>query len=103
MPAAARIGDWHECPMETPVGPTPVPHIGGPILPPGATNVWIGGMPAARVGDRALCTGMPPLLDVVARGSSTVWVNDRPAARIGDATEHGGEIMMGCFTVLIGG
>jgi uncharacterized Zn-binding protein involved in type VI secretion len=95
--------DFHECPMLTPVGPVEVPHFGGPVLPPAAINVLIGGLPAARVGDRALCMGMPALPDTVVRGSSTVWVKGMPAARVGDTTAHGGTIMMGCPTVLIGG
>lgn len=103
MPPAARIGDWHECPMLTPEGPVEVPHVGGEILPPGAIDVLIGGRPAARVGDRAECVGMPLLFDVVVRGSSRVLVKGLPAARMGDATAHGGEIVTGCVTVLIGG
>lgn len=47
---AARVGDMHTCPMVTPRTP-PVPHVGGPILPPGCPTVLIGGMPAARMGD----------------------------------------------------
>jgi uncharacterized Zn-binding protein involved in type VI secretion len=103
MPPAARIGDWHECPMLTPAGPVEVPHVGGPVLPPGAVTVLIGGRPAARLSDRAECVGMPPLLDVVVGGSATVLVGGLPAARMGDGTAHGGKIVMGCFTVLIGG
>ena len=48
MPPAARVGDMHTCPMSD----GPKPHVGGPILPPGAPTVLIGGMPAARVGER---------------------------------------------------
>ncbi len=48
MPAA-RAGDMHMCPMMTP-GVPPIPHVGGPILPPGCPTVLISGMPAARVG-----------------------------------------------------
>ena len=55
MPLAARITDMHTCPMVTGV----VPHVGGPILPPGSPTVLIGGLPAARVGDMAVCTGPP--------------------------------------------
>ncbi len=95
MPAA-RIGDMHVCPM---VIPGPVPHVGGPILPPGALTVLIAGMPAARVGDLAICVGPP---DVIAAGSATVFIGGMPAARLGDSTAHGGSIVVGAPTVLIG-
>ena len=92
---AARVGDMHVCPMVTGV----VPHVGGPILPPGCPLVLIGGLPAARVGDMATCAGPP---DVIAMGSFTVLIGGQPAARIGDLTAHGGTIVMGLPTVLIG-
>jgi uncharacterized Zn-binding protein involved in type VI secretion len=76
-----------------------VPHVGGPILPPGAVTVLIGGLPAARVGDMATCVGPP---DVIALGSFTVLTMNQPQARIGDTTGHGGKIVLGCFTVLVG-
>ena len=57
MPAA-RVGDMHVCPMVNPA-PVPPPHVGGPIMPPGAVTVLIGGMPAACVGDMATCAGPP--------------------------------------------
>ena len=95
---AARVGDMHVCPMVTP-GVPPIPHVGGPILPPGAVTVLIGGMPAARVGDMATCVGPP---DVIALGSFTVMIGNQPAARLGDMTAHGGAIVMGCPTVMIG-
>lgn len=98
MPAA-RVTDMHVCPMVTP-GLPPIPHVGGPIIPPCAVNVLTGGLPQARVTDMATCVGPP---DMIVKGSMTVLVNDLPAARIGDMTEHGGTIVMGCFTVLIGG
>jgi uncharacterized Zn-binding protein involved in type VI secretion len=94
MPAA-RVGDMHVCPMVTGL----VPHVGGPILPPGAVTVLIGGMPAARVGDMCTCVGPP---DVVALGSFTVLIGGKPAARMGDMTAHGGSIVLGLPTVLIG-
>lgn len=94
MPAA-RISDMHVCPMVTGV----VPHVGGPILPPGCPTVLIGGLPAARVTDMAVCVGPP---DVIAMGSTTVLIGGMPAARMGDSTAHGGTIVLGCFTVLIG-
>lgn len=94
MPAA-RVLDMHVCPMLTVL----VPHVGGPILPPAAITVLIGGMPAARLGDMAVCVGPP---DVIALGSFTVLTMKQPQARIGDMTAHGGAIVLGCFTVLVG-
>ncbi len=98
MPAA-RIGDLHVCPMQTP-GVPPVPHVGGPVMGPGASTVLIGGIPAALMGDSATCTGPP---DTIIKGSSTVLICGKPAARVGDTTVHGGSIQVGCMTVLIGG
>ena len=95
MPPAARIGDMHTCPL---VNPGPVPHVGGPITT-GAPTVLIGGPPAARVGDMAVCTGPP---DTIIRGSPTVIICGQMAARLGDNTAHGGVIVAGCPTVLIG-
>lgn len=95
---AARVGDFHMCPMVTP-GTPPIPHVGGPILPPGKVNVMIGGMPAATATDKCLCTGPP---DIIAKGSMGVMIGGLPAARMGDMTAHGGSIMVGCFTVMIG-
>jgi uncharacterized Zn-binding protein involved in type VI secretion len=92
---AARITDMHVCPMVTGV----VPHVGGPILPPGGPTVLIGGLPAARVGDMCVCVGPP---DVIALGSFTVLILGQPAARISDMTAHGGAIVGCCPTVLIG-
>ena len=94
MPAA-RIGDMHVCPMVTGV----VPHVGGPILPPCAVTVLTGGIPQARVGDMLTCVGPP---DVIALGSFTVIVSGQPAARLTDITAHGGVIVLGLPTVLIG-
>jgi len=91
---AARITDMHVCPMVTVL----VPHVGGPILPPGGIPVLIGGLPAARMGDMAVCVGPP---DVIILGSFTVLIRGQPAARLGDMTAHGGAIIMGFPTVLI--
>ena len=98
MPPAARVGDMHTCPMATP-GTPPVPHVGGPILPPGCPTVLIGNMPAARAGDMATCVGPP---DSIALGSTTVLIGNMLAARMGDMTSHGGSITIGFPTVLIG-
>lgn len=85
--------------MQTPAVP-PIPHVGGPIIGPGCPTVLIGKLPAARVGDSAVCVGPP---DSIVQGSATVLIGGMPAARMGDATAHGGSIVLGCFTVLIGG
>lgn len=98
MPPAARLGDMHKCPMMTP-GTPPIPHEGGPILPPCSPTVLIGMMPAATVGDMATCVGPP---DTIAMGCPTVIIGGRMAARLGDPTVHGGVITVGCPTVLIG-
>ena len=98
MPPAARLGDMHVCPLVTP-GVPPIPHVGGPILPPCMPTVLIGGMPAARATDMALCVGPP---DMIAMGSPTVLIGNLMAARIGDPTVHGGAIVVGLPTVMIG-
>ena len=95
MPPAARIGDMHVCPMVTGL----VPHVGGPVAK-GDPTVMIGFMPAARVSDMCVCVGPP---DMIAKGSMTVKIGFMPAARMGDMTVHGGSIVMGFPTVLIGG
>ncbi|MGV7185575.1 PAAR domain-containing protein [Xanthomonas axonopodis] len=95
MQPAARLTDLHVCPMVTGV----VPHVGGPIVSPGAPTVLIGGLPAARLGDMAVCVGPP---DSIVAGAPTVLIAGQPAARLGDSTAHGGMITLGCFTVLIG-
>ena len=95
---AARLTDMHACPMVTP-GVPPIPHVGGPVTGPGAPTVLIGKMPAAKVGDLCVCTGPP---DAIVMGSVTVLVGNVPAARMGDPTSHGGSIVLGLPTVLIG-
>jgi len=94
MPAA-RVTDMHVCPMVTGV----VPHVGGPILPPCCPTVLTGSLPQARVTDLATCVGPP---DMIALGSFTVLVGSLPAARMGDMTAHGGTVVLGLPTVLIG-
>ena len=98
MPPAARITDMHTCPMQTPTPLGPVPHVGGPIIM-GSFNVLTCFQPQARVTDQCICAGPP---DVIVRGSPTVHVNFLMAARIGDNTVHGGVIVTGCPTVMIG-
>ncbi|MBR9919213.1 MAG: type VI secretion protein [Bacteroidetes bacterium] len=99
MPPAARLTDMHTCPMVTP-GLPPIPHVGGPVVGPGVPNVLIGGLPAAVVGDMCTCVGPP---DSIVKGSATVMISGRPAARMGDTTAHGGSIVLGIPTVMIGG
>lgn len=99
MPPAARLTDMHTCPMQTP-GLPPIPHVGGPVIGPGAPTVLIGKLPAARVTDNCVCVGPP---DTIVKGSATVMICGLPAARIGDTTAHGGQIVLGEFTVMIGG
>jgi uncharacterized Zn-binding protein involved in type VI secretion len=94
MPPAARVGDMHTCPLVTGV----VPHVGGPILPPGAPTVLIGGMPAATLGSMCTCVGPP---DSIIKGSVKVMIGGKPAARMGDSTAHGGVITVGYPTVMI--
>ena len=96
MPPAARITDMHVCPMFTGV----VPHVGGPIIGPGVPTVLISGMPAAVVGDMVTCVGPP---DTIVMGSGTVLIGGIPAVRMGDSTAHGGTIVAGAPTVMIGG
>jgi uncharacterized Zn-binding protein involved in type VI secretion len=93
MPAA-RVTDMHVCPMITGV----VPHVGGPIVL-GEFTVLIGKMPAARMGDMAVCVGPP---DTVILGSATVFTGKMMQARLLDNCAHGGMIILGCFTVFVG-
>lgn len=96
MPPAARITDMHACPMFT----GPVPHVGGPISGPCVPTVLIGSLPAAVLGDMCVCVGPP---DSIVKGSATVMIGGKPAARMGDTTAHGGNIVLGMPTVIIGG
>lgn len=91
---AATIGHFHVCPKSN----GPVPHVGGPIVA-GSGNVLIGGLPAACVGDLMVCVGPP---DKISSGSGSVKINGKAAARMGDNSEHGGKIVIGNPTVLIG-
>jgi uncharacterized Zn-binding protein involved in type VI secretion len=78
----------------------PPPHVGGLILPPCCPTVLICSLPAARATDKAVCVGPT---DVIAKGSGTVLIGKLPAARLGDLSAHGGVIVAGAPTVLIGG
>ena len=95
MPPAARVTDKHICPLSN----GPAPHVGGPLLGPGVPTVLIGGLPAAVMGDSALCSGPP---DSLVAGSGSVLIAGKPAARLGDNTAHGGSIVSGDMSVLIG-
>ena len=87
----------HVCPMVTVL----VPHVGGPILPPGSPTTMIEYLPAARVTDMLTCVGPP---DMIAMGSTSVLIDFLPAARMGDETAHGGVIMPPCaINVIVGG
>ena len=99
MPPAARLTDFHICSMVTP-GLVPVPHVGGPITGPGVPTVLIGKLPAAVLGDAAVCVGPP---DTMIKGSTSVMIGKKPALRVGDTSAHGGMVMIGCPTVMIGG
>lgn len=92
---ASRITDMHVCPMVTGI----VPHVGGPILPPGCPTVLIGGLPAARVGDMCTCVGPP---DVIVTGAFTVLIGGQPAAHITSMTAHGGTVILGYPMVMVG-
>lgn len=92
---AARILDLHVCPLLT----AGIAHVGGPVLPPGEPTVLIGKIPAARLGDQLACIGPP---DTIVGASATVMIGKAYAARLGDPTAHGGAVVAGCPTVLIG-
>lgn len=98
LPAARIALDMQICPQVTP--PVPVPHVGGPIIGPGSINVIIGGSPASVMGDMAMCVGIP--CNII-KGSMSVLLGNKPAVRIGDPTNHGGAVVTGFPTVLIGG
>ena len=95
MPPAARLTDMHTCPMVTGV----VPHVGGPVIKC-STSTTICFLMAARMGDMLTCVGPP---DTIVKGSTSVMIDYMPAARMGDMTSHGGSIILGAPTVLIGG
>ncbi|MCA8909291.1 MAG: PAAR domain-containing protein [Rhodospirillaceae bacterium] len=97
MQPAACVGFMHVCPMVTPAVP-PIPHVGGPILPPGGIPILVGGMPLARMGDMCTCVGPP---DVIAMGNFKALIRGQPAARMGDMTMHGGSIVMGNPKVML--
>ncbi|MEW6730073.1 MAG: PAAR domain-containing protein [Acidobacteriota bacterium] len=91
MQLAARLSDPHVC----------LSHGGGPIGPPCCPTVLIEYLPAARVTDLAFCCAPIPN-DMIIKGSFTVLTGFLPQARLGDPTAHGGSIVKGCFTVIVG-
>lgn len=93
---AARITDMHVCPLFT----GPVPHVGGPVASPSAPTVLVGGIPQAGIGSMCVCVGPP---DAIVKGSATVLAGGIPASRMLDNCAHGGMVVLGCFTVMIGG
>ncbi|AXI24339.1 PAAR motif [Cardinium endosymbiont of Sogatella furcifera] len=101
---AAVLSNKHMCPMVTP-GTPPAPHVNGGIIIIilGCPNVFINNLPAARVGDKLICSGPPPHQDTIVKGSSNVLIDKKPAARLGDTTSMGGMIVQGCATVIISG
>lgn len=100
MPFTARVSDNVICPMVT-LGVPPIPNVGGPIMPPGAATVLIGGLSAANLGGMTTCVGPP---GSIAKRSSSVQICGKRAARVSDTAGHGGIISPpDCPTVLIGG
>ncbi|MGH1436610.1 MAG: PAAR domain-containing protein [Lewinella sp.] len=95
MPPAATLLSMHVCPMVDGI----IPHVGGPVVGPGAPTVLIDGLPAARVTDQCVCVGPP---DIIVMGSATVLIEGLPAAFMGSETAHGGTIVMGVPNVMIG-
>lgn len=91
---AATLTCYHTCPDKT----GKKKHVGGPIVA-GSPDVMIGAQPAARVGDKVVCRGPA---DAIAKGSVSVFINGKPAARVSDKTVHGGTIVVGNPTVIIG-
>lgn len=96
MPNAARLSDSHTCPLTA-----PIPHVGGQIVGPGVTSVKIGNLPAATVASVCTCASVLP--NAISKGSGSVMIGYQAAVRAGDPTAHGGVIVGGCATVLIGG
>lgn len=91
---AATLNCYHTCPDKT----GKKKHVGGPIIA-GSSNVMVGALPAARVGDKVVCRGPA---DTIAKGSSSVFINGKAAARVSDMTAHGGKIVVGNPTVIVG-
>jgi uncharacterized Zn-binding protein involved in type VI secretion len=95
---ASHITDMHVCALFT----GPVPHVGGPVIGPGAVTVLASYLPASKMGDMAICVGPP---DTLLKGSATVFVTGMPWVRLGiDPTVHGGTVVgPGAPTIIVGG
>ncbi|MCT4671793.1 MAG: PAAR domain-containing protein [Prolixibacteraceae bacterium] len=91
----ATVTSMHTCPMVTGT----VPHVGGPIVGPGSSNVLVNGKPVALMGDTCVCAGPP---DTIVQGEPSVLINGKPVATVGCLTAHGGSITLGEPTVIIG-
>ena len=66
LPAWRAGSDTHVCPLVDGVKP----HVGG-VVSAGSTSVFIGGMPAARIGDSIVEAGAP---NVITGGAFTVLI-----------------------------
>jgi uncharacterized Zn-binding protein involved in type VI secretion len=93
MPAAARVADTST--------------HGGAIVGPGIPNVFIGGMPAAVVGDQHVCV-IPPntghiTVSPFVAGSGSVFIGGMPALRTSDTCVCGAAAAVGMPTVMVGG
>jgi len=93
--AACQVGSLHTCPMMN----GPIPHVGSTLVTPMAPTVLVGGLPIGTVGAMCVCVGPP---DAVAAGSTFVFAGGLSVARMGDSTTHGGAMMLGLMTVLVG-
>lgn len=67
------------------------------VLKDGSGNTAVGGLPAARRGDRNTGKG------AVVEGSKNVFINGKPAARVGDRTNCGGVVVSGSSNVFVNG
>ena len=81
-------------------------HDGFPPTPivSGSPDVWIDGLPAARVGDPLAPHAKPkhpPHPRQIAAGSTTVLVNGKPLALTGSAVDCGG-VIIGSGSVMVG-
>lgn len=91
---AAFLGSLHVCPQVTGV----VPHVGGPAMGM-AVMVMVGGPVAVNTNNISVCVGPP---DKVAMASTTVMAQGKPMARMGDLCGHGGSIVLGMPTIIVG-
>lgn len=94
MKPGVRVGDAHTCPQQQ-----PSPHVGGVVVGPGAPTVLLEHLPGCVSGDQCACVGPP---NVAVATSATVLFSGKPAVRVGDPTAHGGVIVAGAATVLVG-